>query len=53
MILYKLSDKVNPKKNIYRPTWKLETHKNLRAWEQGVSGIGGGGLEENLRQWDS
>ena len=28
MILEKLSNKVNPKKNIYRPTWKLETERS-------------------------
>ena len=27
MILEKLSNKVNPKKNIYRSFWKLETDK--------------------------
>ena len=27
MILEKISNKVNPKKNMYRPSWKLETDK--------------------------
>ena len=53
MIPEKLSKKVNPKKNIYRPTWKLETDKNLGAWGQEVEGRGEGVVEENLSHWDS
>ena len=40
MILEKLNNKVNPKKYMYRPYWKLETDKNLGTWEQGVEGRG-------------
>ena len=42
MILKKLNNKVNPKKNIYRSSWKLEadniTRQNLSAWEYGWFG---------------
>ena len=55
MILEKLSNKVNPKRNIYRPTWKLETDKirnmgteNRRMWRRG-RGRKKGRVEENLR----
>ena len=40
MILEKLSNKVNPKKNIYRTTRKLEadkiTRRKLGAWGKGI-----------------
>ena len=39
MILEKLSNDVNPKKNIYRSSWKLEadkiTRQKLGAWGRG------------------
>ena len=44
MILEKLSNKVNLPKNIYRPSWKLETEKNLGAWEKGKKEGEKGGL---------
>ena len=48
MILEKLSNKVNPKKNIYRSSWKLEADKiagqKLGAWESGV--VEGRGVKE-------
>ena len=51
MILENLSNKVNPKKNIYRSTWKLEADnialQKLRALGQRVrkKGRGGGRVE--------
>ena len=46
MVLEKLSNKVNSKKNIYKLNWKLETDKiikqNLGAWRQGVERRGEG-----------
>ena len=53
MILEKLSNKMNPKKNIYRPSWKLENGENLGTWEQRVEGSRQGEVEEKLREWDS
>ena len=50
MILEKISNKMNPKKNIYTSTWKLKTDKNLGEWGQGVKGRGKEGVEENLRE---
>ena len=48
-ILEKLSNKVNPKKNIYRHTWNLESDKNLGAGGWGLK-KGMKGIEENLRE---
>ena len=60
MTLEKLSNKVNPKKNIHRSTWKVEIDKiTCQNWEQGGRGVEKGegedkGMgEENLREWDS
>ena len=50
--LGKVSNNVNPKKNIYRSTWKLESDKNLGAGGQGIAGSEEV-VEENVRKWDS
>ena len=63
MILEKLSNKVNPKKNIYRFSWKLEADKIARqklgewGWECGGKGRGKERgekemLGETLGEWD-
>ena len=50
MILKKLSNKVNAKENIYRPTWKLKMDRIDWVGSLGVRKKGM--VEENLREWD-
>ena len=58
MILEKPSNEMNPKYNMYRPTWKLETDMigsmgvGRREGKRG-RGREKGRVEENLREWDS
>ena len=53
MILVKPRNKLNPKKNIYRPTFENGNRQDHQIKFASMGEAEKGRVEENLREWDS